>query len=91
MNTDRTCNECGWVHKGITSEQINEDIVGFVEMFCELTTAEQHRHYNNQMPAIHDFLKCKKCGNSYENFRESKDDDCPRGATIPAILIGQNE
>lgn len=38
-----------------------------------------------------DLRHCQFCGNSYENFRDSVDGDCPDGATLNAIREFTNE
>lgn len=85
-NKERTCNKCGWVHFGVSIEKAEHEVKRFNEMYYELTQAEKQRYYGNKPATMESYEKCFLCGNSYKDFREAKEDDCPMGCTLGPIL-----
>lgn len=81
-----TCNKCGWVHFGVTSEYADAEVKRFNEMYNELTAAEKERYYGSKPASMISYENCSLCGNSYKNFRESKESDCPTGVTLGPII-----
>ncbi len=86
-NKEKTCNKCGWVHFGVTSDFAEAEVKRFNEMYDELTAAEKERYYGSNPASMASYEKCSRCGNTYKDFRESKEDDCPNGCTIGPIII----
>ncbi len=82
-----TCNNCGRVHFGISPGDAEKEVEEFNEMFENLTASEQNRHYGNQKASITKYEKCEGCGNSYQKFRISEENDCPAGSTLGPIMI----
>ncbi len=87
---ERTCNKCGWVHFGVTREFAELSVERFNAYFETLSPFEQQDYYSNRKASIESYLKCFNCGNSYTDFRNSKDDDAPYGVTIQPILDEEN-
>ncbi len=84
---DVTCNNCGRVHFGISRDEAEEAVDDFNKMYEDLTPAEQHRYYSTGAVTIEQYEKCIRCGNTHEDFRLAKENDCPRGVTTSAIII----
>ena len=80
----RTCNNCGWVHFGVT-RQSAEDSVAMFNAFYEASTPEVQAMYGSPSHIRH-YLWCNVCGNSHVNFRDAKPGDCPDGCTISPII-----
>lgn len=83
---ERTCNKCGWVHFGISIESAEEEVRRFNKMYEELTPGEKERYYGSRGASMEAYEKCCRCGNTYKDFHESEEGDCPRGCTIGPIL-----
>ncbi len=86
-NKERTCNKCGWVAFGVTSEYAEAEVKRFNEMYDELTAGEKERYYGSRGASMASYEKCNRCGNNYKDFRESKEDDCPVGCTLGPIIV----
>ena len=84
--TEATCNQCGWVHFVYTLEQATEEVERFNAYFDKLTSSEQWEYYGGHRSALASYTQCFSCGGSFRNFRDSKENDCPAGATIQPIL-----
>jgi protein-arginine kinase activator protein McsA len=82
-----TCNKCGWVHMGTSLEFAKKEIESFNKYYDTLTPEKQEFNYGSKRASLEkSWLKCNTCGNTYKNFRVSKDNDCPIGCTISPIL-----
>ena len=73
---NRTCNNCGWVHFGVTRAHAAEEVARFNEQF-----------YPAQKSSITQYERCERCGGSYLNFRVALSGDCPDGCTIGPIIV----
>lgn len=92
-----TCNNCGWVHFPVSKDYVQKQTQEFGD-FWDAASKETKANYWNEkyrgpMPDLYPraehaagYKKCFKCGESYKNFRESKEGDCPDGCTIGPIL-----
>lgn len=84
--TFRTCNNCGWVHFGVTRAYVEDEVRRFNE-YVQTIDPEKCKEWHSGRPAsIRDYEYCH-CGNSHENFRPTKPGDCPDGCTIGPILM----
>ena len=81
-----TCNKCGWVHFGVSRESAEDSVKVFNEYFDSLTEEKQQNNYGGKKDSIESYEKCSNCGNTYEDFRQAIDDDCPLGVTIGPII-----
>lgn len=84
---ERICNKCGWVHFGMTYEQAQGEVDGFNRMYEELTEGEKQRYYGGHGATVASYEHCFRCGNSWQDFSEAKEDDCPVGVTIQPIIV----
>jgi len=84
---ERTCNKCGWVHFGVTYEFAQNEVDSFNAMYDELTESEKQRYYGGHGASIKNYENCLFCGNSWKDFRDAKDDDCPDGVTMGPIIF----
>ena len=82
----RTCNNCGWVHFGVTREFAETEVAKFNAYFDGLSGEKQQDYYGGRKSSIRQYEKCFFCGGSYENFRPFVDGDCPTGCTIQPII-----
>jgi hypothetical protein len=82
----RTCNVCGWVHFGVSSEYVENETAKMLTYFATLAEEKREDYYGSKNPSPHDYEHCFRCGGSYENFRDSLPTDCPVGCTINPIL-----
>jgi len=80
-----TCNNCGWVHMGVSADFAKAEVEKF-NQYWELMTPESREMYGNHKASLETYLECGTCGNPYKNFRESVEGDCPSGCTIGPIL-----
>ena len=83
--SDRTCNQCGWVHFGVTRKFAEAEVARF-NAFYEASTPSVQKQYGGPSH-IRQYLWCNACGNSHVNFRDSKPGDCPDGCTISPIVV----
>lgn len=83
---ERTCNKCGWVHFGVTREFAENEVKRFNDYFNTLTEDKQQKHYGGKCSSIAQYDRCFFCGNSYTNFRDFKEGDCPDGVTLGPII-----
>jgi len=81
---DVTCNNCGWVHFGIARKSAEEEVENF-NLFYDSLNEERKSWYSGKSK-IENYEKCFNCGGGYENFRKSKNEDCPVGCTIQPII-----
>ena len=81
----RTCNACGWVYFGVSREYAEDEVKRFNEYFNKLSKKDQEDFYGGHCSSIASYEGCW-CGNRYDNFRESKPDDCPNGVTMNPII-----
>lgn len=79
-----TCNNCGWVHIGVTRTQAIDWVMSFNE-FYDRSSKEIQEQYGRRSD-ISSYEKCFNCGNDYHNFRIAKEDDVPMGCTIQPII-----
>jgi hypothetical protein len=96
-NDQLTCNNCGWVHFGVSREYVEKQTQEFGDYWdaADKETKESFwsRAVRGPMPDLFPraehalgYTKCQRCRGSYTNFRESKEGDCPNGCTIGPIL-----
>jgi len=83
---ERTCNKCGWVHFVVTREHAENEVKTFNEFFDTLIEEEQQSNYGGRRSTIKQYEHCSLCGNTYKDFRDSKEDDCPIGVTLGPII-----
>jgi len=83
---ERTCNKCGWVHFGVTREHAEAEVKRFNDYFNTLSEDKQQKYYGGNCSGIELYDRCSFCGNSYKDFRDSKEDDCPTGVTLGPII-----
>ncbi len=84
---ERTCNKCGRVAFGVTTEFAEDEIKKFNEMYDNLTAGEKERYYGSRGASMKTYETCYSCGNNHTNFRKSKENDCPNGATLSPIIF----
>lgn len=80
-----TCLNCGWVYAGVTRAEAQKQIDEFNEMWEKMSLEDREKMGWTEPSSIERYEKCR-CGDSYQNFRDSKADDCPRGVTINQII-----
>jgi hypothetical protein len=80
----RTCNACGWVHFGMSPEDVDRAIDTFNAYFDRQPPDTQALFGGRASRA--DYDRCFRCGGSHKNFRESRPGDVPFGSTIQPIL-----
>ena len=83
---ERTCNKCGWVHFAVTREFAENEVKEFNDYFDTLTEEEQQQYYGGRCSTIKQYEHCFFCGNTYKDFRDAKEDDCPIGVTLGPII-----
>lgn len=81
-----TCNNCGWVHMGVTAEYALKQVREFNEYFDKLNKTQQEDFYGGKGASLSRYLFCARCNGNYKDFRVSKPEDCPDGCTISPIL-----
>ena len=93
-----TCNNCGWVHFAVTKHYAKKQIRDFADYWNSSPVETKLNFFKygaspEELPSKYDeeehyqkYTKCLLCGESYKNFRESKEEDCPIGCTIGPIL-----
>lgn len=86
MNKSVTCNKCGWVHFEVSREYAQNEVQHFGEYFRTLTLERQEEYYGGRPGYIEDYEHCGLCNNSYKNFRDSVEGDCPDGSTQSPII-----
>jgi len=77
-----TCLNCGWVHMGLTRANAQQEVDSFNVWFDEQPPAVQDNY--GRRSRIDTYEGCFRCGKT--EFREAKDDDCPRGCTIQPVI-----
>ena len=77
-----TCLNCGWVHMGLTRADAQQEVDSFNVWFDEQPPAVQDNY--GRRSRIDTYEGCFRCGKT--EFREAKDDDCPRGCTIQPVI-----
>lgn len=86
---NRTCNNCGWVHFGVSKEHVQKWEDEWKEL-CLTKPEEWLACYgikDRTPPSSKLYYECFLCRGSYKNFRESQPEDCPGGCTIQPILF----
>lgn len=83
---ERTCNNCGWVHFAVTRQHAEEEVKRFNEFFDTLTEEKQQQFYGGKHSTIAQYEHCFLCGNTYKDFRDAKEEDCPIGVTLGPII-----
>jgi rubredoxin len=81
-----TCINCGWVHKEVSLEYAENEVARFNEYYDILTPKEQQDYYGGHRSSMDRYTRCFSCGESYKNFRDYREGDCPVGVTIGPIL-----
>ena len=82
---NRTCNQCGWVAFGVSRDYAEEEVARF-NKFYEASAPEVRDCYGGPSSIAH-YECCNRCGESYKNFRDSVDGDCPAGCTISPVIV----
>ena len=80
-----TCKQCGRVFMGVTLEYAQTAVKEFND-FIDGASDLVKEMYDNHRASIDSYLECFCCGNTYENFRDAVEGDCPRGCTMSPIL-----
>lgn len=83
----RTCEQCGWVHVGVTREYAEDTVRVFNEYFTGLSKQKQDDYYGGQLTRITSYERCFNCGGDWKRFRDAVPGDCPDGCTIQPILM----
>ena len=98
MRKNVTCNNCGWVHFAVTRAHAKTQSKEFADFWNAASIDTKLCYFKlgttpAELPKTYDadkhfarYTSCFQCGESYKNFRESKEDDCPIGCTIQPIL-----
>lgn len=81
-----TCNNCGWVSFEVTRQHAEEEVRRFNEYFNSLSPKQQQDYYGGKGAYIELYERCFLCDGSYKNFRDSKTEDYPEGATLSPII-----
>ena len=81
-----TCNNCGWIHFGVTRDFALAEVQSFKVYFNSLSIQDRENYYKNRPTRIEDYESCHRCGGTYRNFSKSKPGDCPDGCTIGPII-----
>ncbi len=84
---ERTCNKCGRVAFAVTYEAAQAEVDSFNAMYDELTEGEKQRWYGGHGATIKNYERCLGCGNSWKDFRDAVDGDCPDGCTMSPIIV----
>ena len=87
MTNLRTCNNCGWVHFGVTRKHAEDEVKRFNE-FYHTQSKEVQDMYGGES-SIKNYEYCFRCGGLHTNMRVTKDGDCPGGCTIQPIIMGE--
>lgn len=86
---NRTCNQCGWVHFGVSQDYVQKWKEEWEE-YCKTKPDEWLECFgikNRVPPSVEEeYHKCFCCRGPHTNFREYKPGDCPDGCTIQGIL-----
>jgi hypothetical protein len=80
-----TC-KCGWVHFAVTREYAEAALKKFNGFFDTLTERQQQDYYGGRKASITDYETCSRCGAHYSTFRAYRENDCPSGVTLAAII-----
>ena len=79
-----TCLSCGWVYFQLTREQAQKQVDQFNAWYDQQSEGTKE---NYSGPAdIKSYECCYRCGNHYKAFRDTIDDECPRGSTLNPII-----
>lgn len=81
MTRELTCNNCGWVHFGVSYEDAITQVVEFNRWLDHQPKAVAENYGGPR-----DLRQCFKCGGSHKNFREAVEGDAPRGCTLQGII-----
>lgn len=82
---NRTCSSCGWVAFGVTREFAEAEVERF-NQFYRSSPPEIRECYGGPSSIAH-YECCNRCGNGYDNFRDSIKGDCPDGCTLSPIIV----
>lgn len=83
---NRTCLRCGRVAFSITRKRAEAAVRTFNEYYGRLSTSDREKYYGSTPASIALYERCMQCGNSYTNFREEREGDCPNGCTLSPII-----
>lgn len=81
-----TCLQCGWVLVAYSRVEAEAELASFYRYVESLSPDERQQRYGDSRPTISRYERCFSCGNSYKNFRPSKEGDCPLGVTLQTII-----
>lgn len=87
MDGMKTCNNCGWVHFGVTRAHAESEVASFKVYFDTLDKEKQDEWYDGKPSSIKDYDSCHRCSSSCTNFRDAKYGDSPDGCTIGPIIV----
>lgn len=91
----RTCLKCGRVAFGVSRQYAVGQARRFTRFIRSVYGQQVADQYGIKDPSNYtqdwrkEYGRCG-CGNSWENFRDAKEDDCPDGCTLsPIIVLGK--
>lgn len=82
----RTCNNCGWVHFGVSRKFAIGEVNSFKKFYDKLSRQEQLDFYGGKTSSLRNYEHCFNCDSVYTNFRDSVPGDCPDGCTLQPII-----
>lgn len=75
---------CGWVHFAVSRKYAENEVARFNSYYDKLDAAGKSNYAGPS--SITHYEKCSLCGESYENFRDGLEGDCPIGCTLSPII-----
>lgn len=88
MNHKVTCNKCNRVSFSVSLSYVIDWERDWITHWKGLNKLGRENYgVSKRPPKIEDeYLSCMQCNNSYKNFRDAVDGDCPNVCTISGIL-----
>lgn len=83
-----TCTNCGWVHFAVTRKHAEQEVAKFNEYYDTLSKEKQDEYYGGKNAIIGNYTGCFACKKN--DFRPSKDGDCPNGCTIQPVIYEES-
>ena len=84
------CLKCGWLHFGMTPEQVENEVNRFNAYFDDLDPLLQEDYYGGQRSTIERYKHCFNCGSDHTKVVACTKKDTmtvPDGCTIQPIMI----
>lgn len=83
-----TCNKCGTVAVEVPRKWATEELASSISFLASLNKKDR-ANYGSGTPTMARYEYCW-CKNSYKNFRDFKEGDCPDGCTLSSIIRRQD-